>query len=699
MPFSVCFCRTCLALLLILVLTGATKAQIQFDPTFGTNGIITFDFGGAFDDIEGISIAPDGKIYASGTGGTSNRFAVARLTSGGQLDGSFSGDGKLIIGASAGSGAVQGLDGGKVLLGVPRLTPSPSGYQAIKLNNDGSFDSTFGTDGVGFIQTGSQVGIKDLMVQPDGKVLIAGHDFFSDGWNFVLARFNADGTPDSTFGTNGRVITDFSRPAIQNPTDRSETFLLQPDGKILAGGFSATTSAESTGNRIHAIARYLPDGSLDSTFGSGGKQTFTFDTGSFQSELVGGLALQPDGKILGTSNGGSTTALFRLNSNGSVDNTFGTGGRIIAPTGSAWRDPGPILLDNQGRILLGDSGKFAVTRLLPDGALDATFGTSGTLTMNVGTVQGSAVTDMEFDVAGNLVVGGYSTVTSNVDSNWHVARIALGLPSPVQTVSLAPLFDVKASVWGTIRSVTDGEASLFAGLGFDASNPEERPIFEFPISGIPAGAAITAATLTVDPYASSGTPRLEVQAFAGDGVASLSDITSPATIAGTTGPVSASDNLIEIQLTPSVLQALLDDGDFLGLRIRSLDVPEYVGFGASEATFGTPPRLTLTYEIPQVPGDFTVDGLVTAADLTAWKAAYGKGQGADADKDGDTDGADFLLWQRQLGSASAAKAGAAVPEPTAILLTLAAGLALAPRRRHRCRSFLPQRLGRIRRGD
>lgn len=647
-------------------------AQTALDPTFGTGGLATFDFGGAYDDVEGISIAPNGKIWAVGTGGTSNRFGVARLLPSGQLDTSFSGDGKLIISGSAGAGGVQGLSDGKVLLGVPRLTPEPRGFQTIRLNDSGSFDSTFGVGGVGFIETNSQVNIEDLLVLPDNKVLVGGYDFFADGWNFVLTRFLANGSPDPAFGVGGRVITDFSRPAIQNPTDRAEEFILQPDGKILAGGFSATTAAESTGNRIHAIARYLPDGTLDPTFGDQGRKTFTFALGSTQQELVGALAVLPDGKILGTSNGGSDTALFRLNSDGSLDPTFGTGGRIIAPTGAPWRDPSSLLLDSQGRILVGNGSSFSVTRFLPSGVVDSTFVAGGTFDVDVGTTRYEVVSDMEFDAAGDLVIGGYSNVTANVDSNWHVARIKLTTPSPTRTITLAPTFDVKA-IPGAVRSITDGETTLYIGLGFDAQSPEERPIFEFPLAGIPKNATITSATLKLDPNASSGSPRIEAVAYAGDGLASISDITIPGTVAATSGPVSAALDSIELNLNAGVVQSLLAEATHLGLRLRSVDVPLYVGVRSSESTFGVPPQLSVTFTLPTHAADFNNDGRVDNLDLAKWKSDFGVNHLSDANDDNVTDGADFLAWQREYGSGIVS--AAAIPEPTGGALIASAALA------------------------
>lgn len=650
------------AALLSAGMANSSLGQVALDTTFGSSGVATFDFGGAYDDIQGMSIAPNGKIWAVGTGGTSNRFAVARLTSAGQLDNTFSGDGKLIIGASSGSAGVQALPGGKVMLGVPRLTPEPRGFQAIQLTDAGAFDSTFGTSGAGFIETtGSQVYIESLIVQPDNKVLVSGYDFMADGWNFVLTRFLANGTPDSTFGTGGRVITDFSRTGVQSPSDYASAFVLQPDGKILAGG-SSTTSATS-GSRVHAVARYMPDGTLDSTFGDQGKATFTFSTTGTQSENVGAMVLQSDGKILGSSNYGSTTALFRLNANGSVDTTFGTAGQIVSPTNAPWRDSQAMVVDSQGRILLGGSGAFSVTRLTPTGAVDSTFGTNGTFDINIGTTWSKYVSKLEFDTDGKLVVGGHSTISPNVDSNWNVARLTFGPPPPTTSVTLMPTFDVKG-ILGTTRSITEGETGLFAGLGFDASNPEERPIFEFSLASIPAGATITSATLKLDPYASSGSPRLEVQAFAGDGLASITDITSTGQVAATTGAVSASDPSIDISLTPAILQSYLGTSNYLGLRIRSLDLPLYVGFGSTEATFGVPPQLLLSYSLPT--GDFNNDGIVNGSDYVVWR----NGMGTKYTQ------SDYNVWRSHFGQTvgSGSATIAAVPEAGSMVLFISAVL-------------------------
>lgn len=336
MMTSICKSATNIAVL-FAILTGLSLsvcsrialAQVTLDSSFGTAGLKTFDFGGAYDDLVGLSVGTDGKIWAVGTGGTSNRFAVARLLSDGQFDNTFSSDGKLILNNSAGSPAVHALPAGKVLLGVPKLS-TPRGFQAMRLNDNGSFDSSFGVGGAGLIETPSQVYIEDLTVQPDDKILIGGYDFFDGDWNFVVTRFNADGLPDNTFGTGGRVVTNFDRAGFASPQDNLEALTVLSDGRILAGGHS---------DYDHALACYLPDGSLDPEFGEGGKRVFSLSNLASPSEAITDIFPLAEGKFMATSGVNSETALIRFNANGSLDSSFGNGGRITAPTGASWRNP------------------------------------------------------------------------------------------------------------------------------------------------------------------------------------------------------------------------------------------------------------------------------------------------------------------------------------------------------------------------
>src|SRR5262245_54163007 len=150
----------------------------------------------------------------------------------------------------------------------------------------GALDTTFGTGG----KVRTSVGPGDsealaLVRQPDGKLVAAG--FASNGStdDFALARYNANGTLDTSFGSGGKVLT-----AIGSSHDGISALVRQPDGKLVAAGWSATAVGQ-----VFALARYNPNGSLDTSFGSGGKVTTAIGS-SF--DLVFALALQPDGKLV-----------------------------------------------------------------------------------------------------------------------------------------------------------------------------------------------------------------------------------------------------------------------------------------------------------------------------------------------------------------------------------------------------------------
>ena len=409
------------------VLEDRTLLDGALDPTFDGDGKTTLDLGGSFDTIDRLALQSDGKIIAVGSG-PSNRFAIGRFNPDGSVDSSFGTAGTRNFEWSAGSPAVHILGNGKILIGLPDFI-SPRKFRVMRLNPDGTTDNAFGVNGTGSIVTGgSQVNVEDLKVQPDGKIILAGYDIVGSNWDWVLTRFNADGSVDNTFGTNGLVLTDFDRPAITNPIDFLQSLLVLPDGKILAGGLTSTTSQMSTGNRIYAMARYNSDGSLDSTFDGDGKSEFTFTAGSTTMESIGGMIQLSSGKILATSIGGSATALIRFNADATLDTGFGSGGQIVAPSTSvSWAHSAELVEDSVGRILVVGGG-FASSRFLADGSLDTTFGTNGTATVTFSQPrEGAGAIALQPD--GKILVGGFSGV-ANQNYNWSLARLEASAGAP-----------------------------------------------------------------------------------------------------------------------------------------------------------------------------------------------------------------------------------------------------------------------------
>jgi uncharacterized delta-60 repeat protein len=220
-----------------------------------------------------------------------------------------------------------------------------------------------------------------LVIQPDGKILLGGHCDSGSGWDFCIARFNSNGTLDTTFGTGGKLIQD-----IGTALDFGHSLVIQPDGKILLGGYCQISYSR------FCIARFNSEGTIDTTFGSSGK--VIQNIGSFYGDLGYSLAIQPDGKILlgGSCDNGSNFdfCIARFNSDGTLDTTFGSIGEAIQPIGSAGDHGYSLAIQTDGKILLGGSCgsglnlDFCIARFNSNGTLDTSFGSSGKVIQPLG---------------------------------------------------------------------------------------------------------------------------------------------------------------------------------------------------------------------------------------------------------------------------------------------------------------------------
>ena len=279
----------------------ANFAVVRYNPngtldnTFGSGGIVTHSLGG-ISQFTGVAVQSDGKIVASGEapgGGSFSMFTVARYNTNGSLDTTFDGDGvsqAIPVGfqvsptATARGLALQ-LDQKIVVAGVcvfgSTLKSCTSRY-----NSDGSLDSTFDGDGLVATDFDSSFGsvAEGVKIQPDGKLVVAGQAFTTSGVIPALARYNVNGSLDTSFDGDGRVTTPNSLQL------EAEALALQPNGKIVVVGRGFTFSPFFSA--ITAV-RYDSNGSLDSTFGSGGFVT-TF-VGTSQAFAV---AVQTDGRIV-----------------------------------------------------------------------------------------------------------------------------------------------------------------------------------------------------------------------------------------------------------------------------------------------------------------------------------------------------------------------------------------------------------------
>jgi uncharacterized delta-60 repeat protein len=322
----------------------------------------------------------------------------------GDLDPSFDGDGKLTDDFRLGSENVSQValqPDGKIVAAVAR----GGDFLVLRYDASGILDPTFDGDGKVFTDFGE--GYEDanaVVIQPDGKIVVGG----SVGCgSFALARYNPDGSLDPSFGTGGQVTTDFGG------CDVISALVLQPDGKIVAAGVTYSPYSDD-----FALARYNPDGSLDASFGGGGKVITDFGG----SDGASALALQADGKIVAVGHGGQSAALVaRYRTDGSLDASFDGDGKeaiLFGPYGWAT----DVTIQGDGKILVAGFGTyafvFALARLNIDGSLDPTFDGDGKVTSSL--AGDTRQTSVALQADGKIVVAGSNY--HNYDASFAVAR-------------------------------------------------------------------------------------------------------------------------------------------------------------------------------------------------------------------------------------------------------------------------------------
>lgn len=390
-------------------------ADGDLDPTFGTGGKVTTSFTDAFGEIRSVAVQSDGKIVVAGEVVDSNfasDFALARYNADGSLDDGSAND----------------------------ITPVDS----------------FGTGGkVTTDFFGGNDGANGLALQTDGKIVVTGYAINGDNSNFALARYNADGslddgaaadiTPGDSFGTTGKVTTDFSVSIFTFPAVAFDV-ALQSDGKIVAAG-KAMGGGAPTSSLDFALARYNADGTPDVMFGINGRLTLDFF--SHFDETASALALQSDGKIVVAGNilngANYDFALARFNADGSLDDgansdttpgdSFGSagflvGGRITTDFFGGEDGALDVALQSDGKVVaagyasVSGSSDFALARYNSDGSLDDgtatdvtagdSFGSGGKVTTDFTNPfeRGHAVV---IQCDGKIVVGGVTAGFSGVD--------------------------------------------------------------------------------------------------------------------------------------------------------------------------------------------------------------------------------------------------------------------------------------------
>lgn len=372
----------CSVLLLCLNLPAIHADEGDLDPAFGEGGRVTTSFEGvSYAGAYSIAIQSDGKLVLAGvatrTGSGAGDFALARYNGDGSLDSSFGAGGKLTTEIQSGydqayAVAIQ-TDGKIIAAGGAGDLSTSDGFALVRYNSDGSLDPTFG-DG-GKVTTSFEEGSGEayaIAIQADGKIVAGGY-LEGNGFFFALARYRSNGKLDKSFGGSGKVTTLFS-----NLYASARGMTIQPDGRIVLAGVSLNEATQED----FALARYNDDGSLDSSFGAGGKVTTDL---SGHHDLAFAAALQSDGRIVLAGVSGQDSgdvALVRYNVDGSLDASFGSAGKVVTDFGNN-EVAYALGIQRDGRIVaagavqMGDETDFGVARYQADGSLDSTFGSEG----------------------------------------------------------------------------------------------------------------------------------------------------------------------------------------------------------------------------------------------------------------------------------------------------------------------------------
>jgi len=389
------------------------QSQTIPDLTFGINGTITRDINFNDDVAKDIIVQPDGKILIACNAilQSYNKYTVARYNANGTIDTTFGVNGltSAFVGPVHDMATSMALQAdGKILVAGNYGWNFYNDPAIVRFNSNGSIDSTFGVNGyVRYIFSNFYDEFNDMLIQTDGKIVVAGRTYENGTDNFLIMRFLPTGNPDSTFGVNGKVTTDYL-----NSDDCIYSVLQQPDGKLIVSGNT------TPGSSYFAAARYLPNGSLDQTFGTGGK---LFISSGARFDQCFGMAIQSDSCIVlaGKHHQGSLDEymIVRLKPNGNTDSTFASTGIKTISTLHANDIINDVIIQSNGKIIL--TGKHNETnamimRLTPSGNFDNSFGASGMYSISNNAVDNSFFSVVSINDS-TLLAGGYTKLVNNKD--------------------------------------------------------------------------------------------------------------------------------------------------------------------------------------------------------------------------------------------------------------------------------------------
>jgi uncharacterized delta-60 repeat protein len=454
----------------LLLVEPVSAASGDLDPSFGSEGRVLVDFFGNTNAALSVAVLPDDRIVATGLIDPPDGGVMAvRLDPEGALDPTFDDDGRRVTFAAlfetiiARDGLVQ-PDGRVVTAGSYKPPDNPNPYFFLhRYLASGGIDTGFGVGGRVITLTAPGE-VTALAIQPDGSLVAAGTSL----GDFAVVRYLANGMLDATFGSGGMVVTDFAGSL---GADYVNDVVIQSDGKIVVAG--ATDPDPAHEGRFMALARYLPDGTLDAGFGMGGR---VITPVGVEAE-ANAIAIQPDGGIIAAGYSETDFLVARYGTDGLLDACFGQGGIATADLGALDR-AGDVAVQADGRIVAAGLSSprigmndFVLARFERSGNPDPSFGSAGKVLTEF-SANGSApaiAAAVAIQPDGRIVAAGSVRIGTNTD--FAIARYLSG---PKDTASwFADLasrldcFDLVEGLSSALHGKLDG-----ARADFEAGDPD-----------------------------------------------------------------------------------------------------------------------------------------------------------------------------------------------------------------------------------
>jgi uncharacterized delta-60 repeat protein len=397
---------------LVLASDAAYSAGGALDTTFNTSGAATLDFGNGTDSVSDLALQSDGKVVVVGPSGSG--FGIARYTTAGALDTTFASSGFIAGSFMTDARDVAIQTDGKIVV-VGRSASSNGSLVIARYTTTGLADTTFDADGRATIAlTGSNSGAVAVALQSDSKAVVLAIDSSA----LSVFRFTTAGAIDLTWSGDGRVDTAATPTSTPTLGDR---VAVQSDGKVVVTGGGA--------GPVGGVLRYTTTGTLDTTLDTDGiAQT--------ANHVVRGLAVS-ESKIVTAGDAGSSDTkvlIARRNMDGSLDSTFGTGGVMsFSVPGLSRASAHAVVLQTDGKLVVSGrlddssaSSSVFVARLTATGALDTTFATGGIATFTTLANKSTTTADaVAVDSTGRIVVGGGVVSSSGLtnDTDFAVFRV------------------------------------------------------------------------------------------------------------------------------------------------------------------------------------------------------------------------------------------------------------------------------------